>query len=418
MSRRTRAVAALAGIASLAIASRADAADCSTLTTNPIVTIVGAANSKALWAALAPHITGVSIVFQGGKSCIGITEVDGGTTDPLPAVYMDGSSTGVTCTNPGVAELADSDVWPATCGETLGTGLAEFHGPVQTMLFVVPYNSSESSISSDAAYTVYGWGGQQYPVGAWTNLSQIYSRPVTAGTIVLMGSGIGLPASKWLAQAGDAGVVQQIATPQAMVTAIQNAGSGATPSAAIGILANDLADSYRGALGTNDAGTPTGGLKALAFQAANQSCGYLPDSDATHYDKINVRQGRYDLWGPIHLVTAVDSSGNPVNANVATVVNTITMNGLTGAAAQTVIQADAKAHVIPQCAMEVSRSSEVTPVQGGGMASYQPPTSCGCYYESLVNGGTPYSKHCTPCPNGNECTGAYAKCNYGYCEAQ
>jgi hypothetical protein len=411
-------VALLAGMASLAVASRAEAADCSTLTSNPIVYLVGAANSKALWAALAPHLTGVSIVFQPGKSCVGMTELDGGTTDPLPAYYMDGTSTGVACTNPGPAQLADSDVWPATCADPLGPGFAEFHGPVQTMLVVVPYNSSESSISADAAYTVYGWGGQQYAVAPWTNLSQIFSRPTTAGTIVLMGSGIGLAASKWLSQVGDAGAAQQIATPQAMVTAIQNAAGGATPSAAIGILANDLADSYRGPLGTNDAGTPTGGLKPLAFQAANQSCGYLPDSDATHYDKINVRQGRYDLWGPIHLVTAVDGNGNPTNPNVATVINTVTMNGLTGTAAQTVVQATAKAHVIPQCAMEVSRSSEVTPVQGGGMASYQPPTSCGCYYESLVNGGTPYSKHCAACPNGNECTAPYPKCNFGYCEAQ
>jgi hypothetical protein len=421
MSRLRLTVAGVAAVASLVTATRAEAAppDCSTLTTNPVY-LVGASNSKALWAALAPHLTGVGIIFQGGKSCIDINEVTTAATDPLPAVYMDGSAAGVTCGNPGPAQLADSDVWAETCAEPLPSGFKDFHGPVQTMLFEVPYNSSETSISSDAAYTVYGWGGQQYPVGVWTNISQIFARPTTAGTEALIGSAIGLAPAKWLAQAGDAGAAQQISTPALMVSALQNAAAGANPSQAIGILASDLADSFRGPLGTSDAGAQVGGLKTLAFQAANQSCGYLPDSDATHYDKINVRQGRYDLWGPIHLITAVDASGNPTNANVASILTQITMNGLTGTAAQTIIQVDAKAHTIPDCAMEVSRSSEASPVAGGGMASYQPTGACGCYYETLVNGGQPYAKHCKTCTADTDCasTTGYPKCNFGFCEAK
>ena len=74
--------------------------------------------------------------------------------------------------------------------------------------------------------------------------------------------------------------------------------------------------------------------------------------------------------------------------------------------------------------MQVSRSTEVSPVTGGGMASYQPPEGCGCYYESLKNGGTPYSKYCQACTadadagGAGACTSAYPKCHFGYCEAQ
>jgi hypothetical protein len=415
-----RMAAALGGVASLVATTRAEAADCSTVTTNPIVYMVGAKNSQPIWTALSKQLPNIGIVFQPGKSCIGLNEVVTGAVDPLPALYMDGTAAGMACTNPGAAMLNDSDVYASSCAQTIPSGFAEFAGPVQTMMFAVPSNSSATSISADAAYTVFGWGGLQYPVSPWTTFTQVFSRPTTAGTIILIGSAIGLAPSKWLSQNGDAGAAQVANTPDNMVTDLRNAAAGATPSAAIGILAADLADSDRGPFsGGADGGTPTGGIKALAFQAAHQDCGYLPDSDSTHFDKINVRQGRYALWGPIHLTTAVDGSGKPTNASVATIVNTIRGTGLTDPQMQTIIgQVDAVAHVVPDCAMEVSRSGEVTPATGAGEASYAPTKACGCYFESQVNGGTPYSKHCKTCSTDADCSSPYGKCNYGYCEAQ
>jgi hypothetical protein len=288
------------------------------------------------------------------------------------------------------------------------------------MVMAVPHTSTQASISADAAYTVFGWGGTQYPVAPWTSWQDIFIRTPTSGNETMIGSAIGLASSKWLTQVPDGGASQEEASATAVLQALQGAGAGSNAAAAIGILSSDIGDTYRGAAGTNDAGAVTGGIKILAYQAADQKCGYLPDSDATHYDKINVRQGRYAIWGPLHLLTAVDGSGNPTSAGAATLIKTLTLDTtLTTDQTQTVIQADANAYVIPQCAMQVSRTAEVSPVTGGGEASYQPPMGCGCYYESLKNGGNAYSKYCTKCSTGTDCkNSSYPKCNFGFCEAQ
>lgn len=426
--KKTTKVCAAAALAASAVLTTALSAraqqDCSSYT-NPIY-IAGSTASKPIWAALAPALTGMSIIYQGPSSCVGLSDVTTGVADTKAAVYMDGSANGVACNNPGVIDIGVSDVFPTSCANfTLPSGFQDFHGPVQVMLMAVPYASTQSSISADAAYTVFGWGGTQYPVATWTNYQEVFIRTSTSGTQTMIGSAIGLAASKWLSQTPDGGASQEESSSGNVLSALQAAGAGANPSEAIGIIAADLGDTYRGAPGTNDAGAVTGGLKILAFQAATQTCGYLPDSDATHLDKINVRQGRYDIWGPIHLVTAVNGSGEPTNTNAQTLINYITTaTSLTTQQLQTVIEADASAHVIPQCAMQVSRSAEVSPAAGGGEASYQPPLGCGCYYESIKNGGTPYSKYCQACTanadagGSGACPAAYPACNFGFCEVQ
>jgi ABC-type phosphate transport system substrate-binding protein len=416
------AVAALVGGGVFTTTLAADAANplCSSFGNKNPVYIAGSSASKPIWAALSGKIPGVDFIYQGPSSCVGLNDVATGATDVIASYYMDGSTNGVACDTPGTVNIGVSDVFPASCASvTVPSGFKDFTGPVQVMLMAVPYGSTEASISYDAAYTVFGWGGTQYPVAPWTNYADIFIRSPTSGTETMIGSAIGLASSKWLSQTPDGGAGQQQPNSLAVLKALQGAGAGATPSAAIGILAADYGDQFRGVAGTDDAGNVTGGLKILAFQAKNQTCGYLPDSDATHFDKINVRQGRYDIWGPLHLLVAVDGSGNPTNAGVATIIKYLSLDAsLATTDAQNVIQADSKAHVIPQCAMQVSRSAEVTP-DSPGMASYQPPMGCGCYYESLKNGGQGYSKYCTTCTTATDCkNSSYPKCNFGFCEAQ
>jgi hypothetical protein len=415
-------VGALAAGAVVATAGTVRAApmmDCSGLP-SPVY-ISGSSASKPIWDAIAASLTGVSLIYQGPSSCVGLGEVTTGMADTNNATYMSGAGMNdAQCTNTIPApDIGVSDVFPASCSSimTLPSGYKDFLGPIQVMLMAVPYTSTESSISYDAAYTVFGWGGITYQVPPWTQYADIFIRAPTSGTQTMIGSAIGLAPTKWLAMAPDAG--QHEGNSGAVLTALQTAAAGANASAAIGIIAADVGDASRGPLGMTDAGNSTNGLKILAYQAKNQSCGYLPDSDAVHKDKINVRQGRYDIWGPLHVVTAVDSMGNPTKAAVKTVIDTITANGLTTMAYQGLIDADAGAHVIPQCAMQVSRSQEVTP-DNPGMASYQPPLGCGCYYEYKANGAT-YSPYCKACNMDSDCTAismTYPKCHFGYCEAQ
>jgi hypothetical protein len=221
-----------------------------------------------------------------------------------------------------------------------------------------------------------------------------------------------------------------------MVTTL--AGSVATEST-IGILGSGALDPYKFAPTTLDGGVKAGGIKPLAFQATKQDCGYYADSDVSHFDKINVRQGRYDIWGPEHFVTAVDGSGNPLanpatsgnpvpstSANVQKVIGYIThaatgslpfpaATALTPDQLQTVITAESSANFIPECAMQVQRSSEL-----GSQASYQPKEACGCYFESLTGKGTTLSSYCKTCTSAaTDCKDpAYPACNFGYCEAQ
>ena len=41
-------------------------------------------------------------------------------------------------------------------------------------------------------------------------------------------------------------------------------------------------------------------LKILAYQASEQRCGFLPDAQEGGEDKKNVRDGHYNIWGPLH----------------------------------------------------------------------------------------------------------------------
>lgn len=414
------AAAALAASSVLGAARTASAADCNTLGNKNPVYIAGSTASKPIWAALAKTIPGVDLIYQAPSSCVGLADVTTGVADTKAAAFQDGTSAGVACTNPGPTDIGISDVFPTSCANfTVPSGYKDFPGPIQAMIMAVPNASTESSINYDAAYTVFGWGGTQYGVAPWTQYTSIFIRTPTSGTQTMIGSAIGLASSKWLATAPDGGSSQDLASGTAVLNALQAAGGGPNAANAIGILSSDIGDTYRGAPGTNDAGAVTGGIKILAFQAKNQTCGYLPDSDATHYDKINVRQGRYDIWGPLHMVVAVDGSGNPSKAAVATVLKYIQLDAsLTNDDAKTVITSDANAFVIPQCAMQVSRSAEVTP-DAPGMASFQPTNACGCFYESIKNGGQPYSKYCKACTAATDCTNStYPKCNFGFCEAQ
>jgi hypothetical protein len=441
------AVAAIAGGAVLTTAGPALAAsvDCTVAANipNPVY-IAGSSASQPYLQALAVALgTSVSIIYAKPASCNGLYDVTN-TVAPLGETgtfyYLSPTGSAITCTgtgfggsaNPILVDVGVADVYPSSCITpqiTLGATQKDFHGPIQPMEIVVPYASSENSISADAAYVVFGFdAASMYTVMPWNDPTAIWTRGDTSGTQVMIANAIGLSAAKWLSNTGDAGAAQIQSSSGNMASAVA-AGGANKPNSTIGILSAGTADPLRGAAGTNDAGATTDGIKPLAFQATNQDCGYYPDSSLMGFDKINVRQGRYAIWGPLHFVAATDANGNataagttnPVpsaNANVAAVINAITHSGLTASSTpslQTVVKAETTSHFVPDCAMQVSRTTEV-----GAEASYQPTNACGCYFESLTGGGTTLSSYCQTCTSDGDCAdaGAYTHCNYGYCEAK
>jgi hypothetical protein len=226
-------------------------------------------------------------------------------------------------------------------------------------------------------------------------------------------------------------------------SAVAGQSNAANASATIGILSYEaVQQSNAQALSATGNGKT---VKILPYQHAGQSCGYLPDSTSTSPDRINVRQGRYAIWGPLHFVAHVDANGYPTGHNpdaIATVLNyfigtgpnAMSMTdaqvpvqvtpfavpgsdaGVPTSAAKALITAEAtvsKGGVVPWCAMQVARSAEIGPE-----ASYQPDADCGCFFEKTAAGAT-VSSYCQACTSDSECTNSsYPHCNFGFCEAQ
>jgi hypothetical protein len=240
-------------------------------------------------------------------------------------------------------------------------------------------------ISKAAGYFVYGFG-MDSGVDPWTDPTAIFTRDANSGTQQMISVAIGVPPDKFqgTATTSSADMVTQLTT-------------AANAEGAIGIATGEVA-------AANSAS-----LNVLAYQDSDQTCGFWPDSTATATDKKNVRDGHYALWGPLHLLTTVTSQGYPTNANAKDVIAYLTgtedpPNGFD------LITLLWKAGIVPECAMAVTRDSELGP-----LASFQPARSCGCYFDSLANNT---SDKCTACTADAECPSATPRCNYGFCEAQ
>jgi hypothetical protein len=300
-------------------------------------------------------------------------------------------------------DIGVSDVYPATCpaGYTLATGVQDFHGPVQTMTLAVPVQSTQTSISVEAAYMVFGFAADTpaHTVSPWTDPSAYQVRDDTSGTQLMI--------SKALAQVGSGFSPSKVGSAASVKNAssalvLQNLTTSVTNAEqSIGFLATDLVDTNRGS------------VKALAFQFIGQSCGYLPDSATNTYDKQNVRDGHYAIWGPLHLLTPAGSDGmTAANANAATIISY-----LTGAAEPPfdLISVEARGGVVPDCAMRVSRTEDV-----GAMASYMPKHSCECAFLNAI--GTTTCTPCSPDAAGSnaskDCPASAPACNYKFCEVQ
>ncbi len=335
---------------------------------------------------------GLRIYYQGAGSCTGVRAVlEPATFQPQTLYYWDATGSRIECEvttgDPLDARIGVSDVFPASCAALpngLPTNVVDFQGPVQAMMFVVPKASSEVTLSAEAAYFIYGFGSAS-GLAPWTDESVILRRNAESGTQSMIAAAIGVPASRWKGT--------ETSGTSALLEALLVAGSGRADSA-IGILSAGAADENRATLTT------------LAYQDAGQACAVLPDRTAQSNEKENVRTGKYPIWGPLHFLTHVDTNRRPTSARVETVISFLlgTSAPLPGL---DLIQLEAAQHIVPQCAMRVTRSYEAGPLE-----PHAPAQPCGCYYEAAANG----SSDCEPCVATRDC-GENSVCSYGYCEA-
>lgn len=375
--------------------ARAQNAACSELP-NPVY-VAGSSAVKPFLAAVAGALAKLdepmTVVYQSGGSCAGVQLMStdpAGTITGTAAIWDESGVEGacdLSIAGDGV-DVAFSDVYADSCGgDPLPENVADFTGPIQSMAFVVPANSTENVISAEAAYLTCGLGDDGDT--AWP-AAGLQRRSATSGTQQMISAAIGVPAAKW--------VGTENAKSDGVLAALQTASASQdTANQTLGILAMDFVDKHRDA------------VKALAYQHYKQNAGFWPDSTVTSFDKQNVRDGHYMIWGPLHMLAVVDGSGDVVNPAAAAIIGLL--SGEVEATDLDLIAIEAKGGVVPSCAMKVTRSSEVGP-----LSSFAPERSCECKFVSEATGES--SDSCQACDTDADCSDAAPNCNYGYCEVQ
>ena len=402
----TRALLPVTGVLcvlGVATSANAQSADCSSLS-HPVY-VAGSTAMQPFLAVIGKNLAAstpaITVVYQGQGSCTGVgylANPDDTTKNSISGTgtYWDTSGTAQTCNlaaiTGNVVDIGMSDVFATSCSQTLPATVKDFHGPVQSMTFAVPFASSQTSISAEAAYMVFGFGADTaaHTIAPWNDATAMEVRSASSGTQQMISAALAQVSSsfnatkfKGVSNSGSGGVLSGL-------TAIT------TPDKAIGILAADYMDKNRTL------------VKELAYQHVGQGCGYWPDSSSTAFDKQNTRDGHYAIWGPVHMITRVDGSGTPISGDAKTILDI-----LTGAVepAFDLLTVEAQGGVVPDCAMRVSRTSEVGP-----MASYMPAKSCECKFLAAAATAPTTCVSCTKATEATACQAPTTHCNYGYCE--
>ena len=371
-----------------------------------VLYMTGSSYFPPLLAKLAPLIVnaGYTPVYQVSNSCTGVKSVLGTKpsdhlmSDPKPgssspaATYFNADGSAVPCSlGPGgvTVDVGESDIFSTSCtgfGAPGGT-IGEYLGPVQSMVFVVPGNSKQMTISVAAAREVFGMGGNDGSAAPWTDPSLYFVRSASAGSQQMIAHAIGVPASAFWGI--DRGSPTNIDNSMRVIETVDVADQ------AIGILASDTFDKDRA------------NLRALAFKASGQECAYLPDSTEFKLDKQNVRDGHYPIWGPLHFFANV-SAGVPVSPAAHAFVSAVVVPNV----AQQLVDAFIASSLVPDCAMQVKRTTELGP-----LTAYAPPFQCKCHFEKVASGSA--SSECTPCMTSDDCNDpARPSCNLGFCEVR
>lgn len=404
--KRSAGVAVL--LVSTAAARGASAAPCD-MTTGEVLYIAGPDSMINVLRNVAAALWNedIHIYYKGYPSCLGVQNLvnsqrttpdpaEIGTIDAHLASFWPGDpDMESTCdlpfdaTDPDEPEIVPdiilSDVFATTCASYpngLGS-VQDFQGPVLGFGFIVHPDSSAVSISAEAAYLVFGFGAASHVVAPWTDPATILHRDPNSGAENVFAKTIRLDVTKF---AGTS-----LNSTGALVSQVV-ASAGPAIDTTIGGANVGIIDSRRGE------------IRALAYQHYEQSCGYYPDSTQTAFDKRNIRDGHYPIWGVVHIFTRVDGGGLPINPGANRFINlTLGTDEIPGLDP---IALEATSNLIPQCAMRVFRTED-----GGPLASFAPPRPCGCYYESLTG-----STACQSCTSSAECSSEAPDCSYGYCE--
>lgn len=267
------------------------AVDCNTLP-NPVYGSGGSAQKPLLarlGARLAALPTPRTLIYQAPGACVGVNALFASTRVTGQASYWTAAGMEQTCDLPltgQAVDFASAGTQAALCAgvTAVPTDIGDFEGPVSTWNFFVPTASTQQSISTEAAYFVYGFG-RNSGVAPWTDEAAIIRRDANSAAQIVVGLETGVPPERFL------GV-------DAMTNgrSISLVAMSAAPQSAIGFASGENVDANRAT------------VRTLAFQHTGQTCGYWPDSTTSAFDKRNVRDGLHRLWTTTHFFARVDAS--------------------------------------------------------------------------------------------------------------
>jgi len=378
----------------------------------PIIYGRGGSAPNQLLGRLAVDIAAspqpLTVVYKDDGACFAMASLVSGEKLATSAKYWVKQGASIvqkTCTLPAADSTTIEASWGSmaqlatTCPgiDALPANVSDTTGPISGFSLFVPTASTQQVISAEAVYYIYGLGVENpaYQVAPWTVPGAIASRATTSAAGLLLAKAVGIDLSHPLYGTdvkNNQGAVTHITTVAAAV---------ANPEAAIGFASTETADTNRDK------------VRTLAFQAVGQDKGYWPDSTVTSFDKINIRQGRYNLWNPHHFYAKLNGSSQIADPNVKRWIEYLTnQTALPGNLSFLDIQIEVGN--VPECAMEVTRDGEVGP-----LASYQPDEPCGCYFEFKATGIAPDS--CQECETEGQdpsCPTDAPVCRHGFCEVK
>jgi hypothetical protein len=338
------------------------------------------------------------VVYQANGSCTGVYAMNGISSPTITGTaYYWPSDTGTktTCNLPlegATVDFAAMDVSGLNCPLIDGDAsyladLNELSGPVDPVEVLVPVGSTQTVISSEAFYLIYGFGADA-GIEPWTNPDPVYlqRRDSDSGTQAMVSLASGLPVGSYQGTDATGGS-----------TLVSNLAALADPEAGLGFATANTADPHRDV------------VRGLAWQQAGQDVGYWPDSDATSFDKVNVRNGLYNVWANIRFYGYTGTgAGTWADPDVQTFAEYFAGTSQPAGVEQTITEVATAQKVVPVCAMHVARDTDLGP-----MYAVEQDEPCDCYFEYTNTGAT----SCNSCDDSTPCSGTDV-CRLGFCEAR
>jgi hypothetical protein len=351
---------------------------------------------QALRPAGGPH-TQMTLVYRNSSSCLNVstlydgTMADSGTLSYIPVNAADWDrKTPCTCnvTTPTPFTVASSAIFTESCGLTKPDDVGIFRGPLQGYLFVVRQAATQQATTADEQYFVWGFGDADQ-VTPWNSEAQLFKRPDDASTLIATMAAVGVPVpkAKGTSYMRSADLITAMTAPTV------------PDEQALGLLGCAPYDKQR----------DTTALRALAFKAPQQEFAYFPDSTATSFDKINMREGRYVPWSVTDWLAPVDSTGKIADPNAAYLINLILDQPVDPAPAFDPLTSVMGGGLVPACAMRVMRDMEAGP-----LSVYDSPTPCHCAFDMMF--APDQAASCVACDESTPC--ATGTCRHGFCEAK